>query len=59
MCFFVVVMVTLVQSNLSTTATLGTDHLTLEGGGGGDFWSSRVYFSSNLVGRIFFSLFFR
>ena len=39
---------------------LGADHLTLEGGGGGevgDFWSSRIFFSSNLVGRIFFSLF--
>ena len=23
----------------------------------GDFWSSRIFFSSNLVGRIFFSLF--
>ena len=28
----------------------------LGGGGGGDFWSSRIFFSSNLVGRIFFSL---
>ena len=38
---------------------LGADHLTLEGvGGGGDIWSSRIFFSSNLVGRIFFSLFF-
>ena len=27
-------------------------------GGVGDFWSSRIFFSSNLVGRIFFSLFF-
>ena len=26
------------------------------GGGKGDFWSSRIFFSSNLVGRIFFSL---
>ena len=27
-------------------------------GWGGDFWSSRIFFSSNLVGRIFFPLFF-
>ena len=26
-------------------------------GGVGDFWSSRIFFSSSLVGRIFFSLF--
>ena len=26
-----------------------------EGGGGGDFWSSGIFFFSNLVGRIFFS----
>ena len=37
--------------------SLGADHLTLEGGGG-DFWSSRIFFSSNLVGRIFFFPFF-
>ena len=38
--------------------SLGADHLTLEGGGGGvgDFWSASFFFSSNLVGRIFFSL---
>ena len=35
---------------------LGADHLTLEEGGGGDFWSARLFFSSNLVGRIFFPL---
>ena len=23
---------------------LGADHLTLDGGGGGDFWSSRIFF---------------
>ena len=38
--------------------TLGADHLTLEGEGGvGDFWSSRIFFSSKLVGRIFFPFF--
>ena len=26
-------------------------------GEGGDFWSSRIFFSSNLVGRIFFPFF--
>ena len=38
--------------------SLGADHLTLEGGGGGvdDFWSVSLFFSSNLVGRIFFFL---
>ena len=39
---------------------LGADHLTLEegwgGGGGGWFLVSKIFFSSNLVGRIFFPL---
>ena len=44
-------------------ALLGADHLTLEGGGGGEggLISGLViknFFSSNLVGRILFSLFF-
>ena len=34
---------------------LGADHLTLDGGVG-DFWSARIFFPSNLVGRIFVSL---
>ena len=35
--------------------TLGADHLTFEGGGGvGDLWSARFFFSSNQVDRIFF-----
>ena len=42
--FFVVVMVTLVQSNLSTTATLGADHLILEGGGGVIFGHEEFFF---------------
>ena len=39
--------------------SLGADHLTLEGEGGGrgDCWSSRIFFSSNLVGRMFFPFF--
>ena len=41
---------------LEGTLDLGTDHLTLEGGGG--FLVIKNLFSSNLVGRIFFSLFF-
>ena len=51
-----------VSSRSSNFFCFGADHLTLDGGGGGgggeevgDFWSSRIFFSSNLVGRIFFS----
>ena len=42
--------------NISYMHFLGVDHLTFEGGGGGlgDLWSARFFFSSNLVGRIFF-----
>ena len=37
---------------------LGADHFTLGGEGVGDFWSSIIFFPSNLVGRIFFFPFF-
>ena len=37
---------------------LGADHLTLDGGGGVISGHQEFFFSSSLVGRIFFSLFF-
>ena len=40
---------------MSRCGRLGADHLTFEGGGGGVIYGQQDFFSSNLVGRIFFT----